>query len=36
MFRRMWKSLTTKNDQERDPNWCFTHQMMYPECAGMH
>jgi len=37
MFRRMWKNLTapTMND-ERNPNWCFTHGTMYPACAGMH
>lgn len=36
MFRRMWKNWTTANDPTRDPNWCWTHNMMYPACVGMH
>ena len=24
------------DDPQRDPNYCWTHNMIYPDCAGMH
>jgi hypothetical protein len=24
------------DDPTRDPNWCWTHQQIYPACAGQH
>jgi len=24
------------NDPQRDPNWCFMHNMMWPACQNMH
>lgn len=24
------------DDPQRDPNYCWTHNMIYPACAGMH
>ena len=23
-------------DPTRNPNWCWTHQQMWPACAGQH
>jgi len=24
------------DDPQRDPNYCWTHNMIWPACAGMH
>lgn len=38
MLKRFLRALRgeVQNDPTRDPNWCWTHGMMYPQCAGMH
>lgn len=25
-----------QDDPQRDPNWCWMHNMLWPACAGMH
>ncbi|MFF3363554.1 hypothetical protein [Streptomyces misionensis] len=24
------------DDPQRDPNWCWTHNALWPACAGKH
>jgi hypothetical protein len=36
--QRAEEQVVTANDDDprRSPNWCWTHNMLYPACAGMH
>lgn len=42
LLRRAWVLRTEEeppvplDDPQRDPNYCWTHNMVWPACAGMH
>lgn len=33
---RAEEEVVAYDDPQRDPNYCWTHNMIYPACAGMH
>jgi len=35
LLRKLGLAKASEEDM-RNPNWCWTHGMMYPACAGMH
>jgi hypothetical protein len=42
LLRRAWflrieaEPPVAYDDPQRDPNYCWTHNMIYPACADMH
>jgi hypothetical protein len=34
--RKRTQEVVAYDDPQRDPNWCWTHNMLWPACAGMH